>query len=421
MSDNKKEIWKDIAGYDGRYQVSSFGRVRSCRSNEYQVLKIATFSYGSSIYLYNGALQEFHMIDRLVAATFLTKSKESCNLVHVDGNIHNNCVDNLKWNLFKSLPGEVWVDIKGYGGKYQVSNFGNVRSTSPKGDTLLMKIPVRKGNQTQMISLFKEGTHKNHAVTGLVSEAFMPRPKDMCTLLHIDGDKHNNRVDNLHWEDTEIYPEEVWVDIVGYEKRYQVSDKGRVRSTTSKYSKGYKVLAQMADSRGYLQVSFKREGKQKSFSVHRFVAEAFLLREKGRDQVNHIDEDRRNNFLSNLEWVTCAENMNYGSGKDRTRLAKVVSGAAHPVVKLNLITEDSIFYYCSAGLAASSVDDHVGHIIKCCKGKRSDCKGFKWRYATEEEVKALIEIYEAGTYTDEAIPADQVIVNKEDTNAKEER
>ena len=98
---------------------------------------------------------------------------------------------------------------------------------------------------------------------------------------------------------------EIWKEINGYEN-YLVSSEGRV---FSKYKKG--VIAQEETKYGYLNVTLYKNGNGKTRKVHRFVAEAFIDNPDNKPQVNHIDGNKKNNNVSNLEWVTAAENMKH--------------------------------------------------------------------------------------------------------------
>lgn len=97
---------------------------------------------------------------------------------------------------------------------------------------------------------------------------------------------------------------EIFRDIDGYEGRYQITSWGRVYSV----DKG-KFLTQKVHDKGYMRVDlFDGCGKRKHFKVHRLVAKAFIPNPKHRPQVNHIDGNKQNNSITNLEWVTDEEN-----------------------------------------------------------------------------------------------------------------
>lgn len=99
---------------------------------------------------------------------------------------------------------------------------------------------------------------------------------------------------------------EKWKDIDGYFGRYSVSTQGNVRSNLNK-----KLLSPHLRENGYLEVALCRGNKQRTFLVHRLVAKAFLPNPKNKPQVNHINGNRADARLSNLEWCTAKENRDH--------------------------------------------------------------------------------------------------------------
>lgn len=114
---------------------------------------------------------------------------------------------------------------------------------------------------------------------------------------------------------------EVWKDVVGYEEYYQVSNLGNIKSKDRRVPtrggvrtalrKG-KILTQIPKRNNYMVVSLTRNvGDKKQPLVHRIVASAFLPNPENRPQVNHIDGNKANNKVSNLEWCTALENTRH--------------------------------------------------------------------------------------------------------------
>ena len=112
--------------------------------------------------------------------------------------------------------------------------------------------------------------------------------------------------------------EEEWKDIKGYEGRYQISSFGRVKSLNYRCTGREKILDfKSTNSRGYVIAKLCKEGKVKSYTVHKLVAEAFIPNPNNYKEINHRDENKINNHVSNLEWCTRKYNCNYGTRNKR--------------------------------------------------------------------------------------------------------
>ena len=172
--------------------------------------------------------------------------------------------------------------------------------------------------------------------------------------------------------------EEVWRDINGYVGYYQVSNFGRVRSLDRYDSMGRLHLGQILkitdNTHGYKKVMLYKDSKHTNKYIHRLVAEAFLPNPNNLEEVNHKDEDKSNNVVDNLEWITHRDNMEYGSRKERQR-NKISTGEIFDTVK-----QASEKY----GVFPQNLGASIRKGFYC--GKLEDGTKLRWSYYQMEEV-----------------------------------
>ena len=101
---------------------------------------------------------------------------------------------------------------------------------------------------------------------------------------------------------------EEWRDIEGFEVHYQVSNLGNVRNIKQRHRKSTKVYKQQMLKTGYMVVNLWQDGAYNFRRVHRLVAQAFIPNPEGKPFINHIDGNKTNNRVENLEWVIKEEN-----------------------------------------------------------------------------------------------------------------
>lgn len=105
--------------------------------------------------------------------------------------------------------------------------------------------------------------------------------------------------------------EEVWKDVVGYEGYYMVSNLGRIKSMRFRHIKREKIMLPNLRPDGYMAIGLSKNGVTKTKTVHRLVASAFLENPNNLEMINHKDENRSNNAVSNLEWCSRSYNQIY--------------------------------------------------------------------------------------------------------------
>lgn len=174
--------------------------------------------------------------------------------------------------------------------------------------------------------------------------------------------------------------DEKWRPVVGFEGKYAVSDRGRVRSLHTG-----RLLVQRLWNSGYPSVQLWAGNKAHSRSVHRLMGEAFLGLVHGL-QVNHIDGDKENNRLENLEIVTASENLKHavhGLGFKPPALTGAENPNARPVDRLSLDGKLLCRYPSQSDAVREGF--RASCITECCNGTQKTHKGFRWRHVLQEQ------------------------------------
>lgn len=174
---------------------------------------------------------------------------------------------------------------------------------------------------------------------------------------------------------------ELWVDIDGYDGDYQISNFGRVKS---KKNNTEKILNNNIDGRGYVFVILCKNGIKKTYRVHRLVGIYFIPNPHNYPCLNHKNENKTNNHISNLEWCTYKYNANYGTKTERLKdsLKKSTKNKKQIVqydMKGNIINKHN-------GLREASriTNTQNSSISACCKGKHMTANGYVWRYEGDD-------------------------------------
>lgn len=110
---------------------------------------------------------------------------------------------------------------------------------------------------------------------------------------------------------------EIWLPIEGYEGLYEVSSLGRVKSLNYNHTKQEKILNFSKNKKGYFRVGLSKDKKREFCSVHRLVANAFIPNPNNLPTVNHIDENKENNVVDNLEWMNLSQQQRHGTCQQR--------------------------------------------------------------------------------------------------------
>ena len=299
---------------------------------------------------------------------------------------------------------DVWRDVEGYEGRYEVSFLGHLRFVD-RTDKRLVRCS-KYGNYLRANLKHKgDDGAKNIAVHILVATAFVPNPEGYAFVRHKNGRLQDNRADNLEW--VEKRPEKKkkkkskrtsrtvsalpilevsdddWKDVMGFEGRYKISKNGRVVSLNRKKLRCIKATARSIKNRGHL-LSYNlrdKDGGKHHKMVHMLVAEHFIPNPLGYKYVMHIDGNPKNNNADNLRWterfVQCREK--------KSEDYKTLEG------KHNLMTTQEVEQYYTDGTyintfksiaeAAEKTKLSYGSIKKVLSGKKTSIGGYVWKYS----------------------------------------
>lgn len=177
---------------------------------------------------------------------------------------------------------------------------------------------------------------------------------------------------------------EIWRDIKGYEGLYQVSNLGRVKSLPrfrqSHYKGGYysktRIMRGEVTFNGYARVGLTKDNKTRKVRIHRLVAETFIDNPHNLEQVNHIDGNKNNNKVNNLEWVNRSQNMKHAYKNNlifapkgnKSSLYGKINGLCKHSKKVICVTTGDV-YDSIIEIERKYGINHAG-ISACCIGKR---------------------------------------------------
>eukprot|EP00971_Amphidinium_carterae_P326657 6457584-Amphidinium_carterae.2 len=327
------------------WQVSSCGRVCNTRGQVSWGTRLAT---GYNACRIGG---KFYLVHRLVAQEFLPPAPAAeHHVLHIDGDASNNHVSNLA-----------------YASVEESSRDAAARRTHP-GRTG-RSVVVRMAGSSAWIPYSS------------IAEAAQVLPVSRDTLSRICLGKSNSKLFEAKFNEAPDLPNERWVPLVNpgtgmVVPQSMVSSHGRVQLSNCDRSRGGATTA------GYLRICV--QGKLQY--VHRIVLCSFMgmpANEQGSMQweVNHLDGDKGNNSLDNLEWVTRSENLRHAYSLVPWRF----TGAQRPVER-RCLGEQEWTRFDSITAAALLCDCSRAAISKCLRDERVSTSGHEWRYAPHERL-----------------------------------
>lgn len=198
-------------------------------------------------------------------------------------------------------------------------------------------------------------------------------------------------INSKRWLLLEDFAGEVWKSVPGYEGFYEASNYGRVRSIFRRFRNKAgrlcdfhsQIIKVIITKSGYCSVSLSKEGNTRSHRLHKVVLESFCVRPFGKEQINHKDENKHNNCLTNLEFCTAKYNSNYGTKIERFR-RKNTNNPKHSKSILQYTPEGKLVAeYPSIKEAWRMTGVDTRSISCACNGHHLTSCGYVWLFKGE--------------------------------------
>ncbi|MFV0241462.1 MAG: NUMOD4 motif-containing HNH endonuclease [Lacrimispora sphenoides] len=176
---------------------------------------------------------------------------------------------------------------------------------------------------------------------------------------------------------------EIWKDVPGYEGFYQASNFGRLRSLDRVSANGKKLTGKLLEKNqersGYIVDILCKNKQKKTTRLHRIIALTFLENLENKPEVNHLNGDKTDNRVSNLEWATHRENTDHAWKNGLIK--QPPNTPLRPVIQS--YEGEIIACYRSIDTAALITGISAEDICKCCKRKRKNAGSYSWKYGEE--------------------------------------
>ena len=154
---------------------------------------------------------------------------------------------------------------------------------------------------------------------------------------------------------------------------FEVSNLGRILSLNYRNTGKAELMTPSENTDGYFKINLRKNGETKTCYVHRLIAQTFIPNPENKPEINHIDEDKTNNRVDNLEWKWHKDNINHGTHNERSAKTR-----SKPVLQFSLTGE--FIREWESTMECGRNGFNQGAVAACCRGELKQYKGFLWMY-----------------------------------------
>jgi hypothetical protein len=349
------EEWRVITEFPN-YSISNLGNVLNTLTNK--IMKLNKKGGYYHIGLTNNNIRKTIKVHRLVAVYFIPNPENKPEVNHKNKNKFDNSLNNLEWVTHKEN-----MQHKSIGLLFKTNrNKPILRLNKTTGEILEKYNSIEDAGIWCSDNKLTSNSHNGrnaigNCVNGLSNSAYG------------FAWEFEKKDENTHEEWREINPNNLLDEEINTNKKYYVSNLGRFKNSFGTVMENYKV-----NENGYIRVFIYN----KTFALHRLIAFTFIENPDNKEQVNHIDGNKLNNSVGNLEWVTNKENQIHkfqiGLGNNFTRCIKQYNLDGTLIKQYQSIADASRILK----IGKSNIQGVLQH-------KRKTAGGFIWKYLEDEK------------------------------------
>jgi hypothetical protein len=348
------EEWRVITEFPN-YSISNLGNVLNTLTNK--IMKLNKKGGYYQVALTHNKNKKIFSVHRLVAVYFIPNPENKSDVNHKDKNKLNNNLSNLEWMTRKENNLHRCKDII-----IKTNKNKHVNRIDKNTNEIIEKYNSIEDagiwcSDNKLTSNSHNGRNAiGNCVNGLSNSAYG------------FAWEFEKKDENTHEEWREINPNNLLDEEINTNKKYYVSNLGRFKNSFGTVTENYKV-----NENGYIRVFIYN----KTFALHRLIAFTFIENPDNKEQVNHIDGNKLNNSVDNLEWVTNKENQIHkfqiGLGNNFTRFIKQYDLEGKLIKEFKSIAD-----------ASRILKIGKSNIHGVLQNKRKTAAGFIWKYLEDE-------------------------------------